>query len=183
MITGALLNLRASVRVDEEVVLAAGVRVRPGARVHLGPRSFLGPECWLGVDQLEIGAFTLVAGRVAFVGGDHRTDVAGVPLVEAGRECTSAISVGSDCWIGHGVTVLAGVTIGDAAVIAAGAVVTRDVGPGEIVAGVPAKRIAYRFAEDELARHLKALRGRSEMAKSDRVPRRRWVRAVVGCRR
>ena len=49
------------------------------------------------------------------------------------------VSIGNDIWIGHGAIVLAGRSIGDGAVIAAGAVVTKDVPAGVIVAGNPAK--------------------------------------------
>ncbi|MCR5502502.1 MAG: CatB-related O-acetyltransferase [Lachnospiraceae bacterium] len=59
-----------------------------------------------------------------------------------------SIRIGSDVWIGSGASIVSGVTIGDGAVIAAGAVVTKDVEPYEIVGGVPAKRIRYRFPEE-----------------------------------
>lgn len=55
--------------------------------------------------------------------------------------------IGNDVWIGAGVTIINGVKIGDGAIIAAGAVVNKDVQPYEIVGGVPAKHIKYRFDE------------------------------------
>lgn len=58
------------------------------------------------------------------------------------------VLVGNDVWIGARVMVVGGVTIGDGAVIAAGAVVTKDVPPYAVVGGVPAKVIKYRFSED-----------------------------------
>lgn len=60
-------------------------------------------------------------------------------------------SLGNDVWIGSDVTILQGVSIGDGAIVAAGAVVTRDVAPYEIVGGVPAKRIRFRFEADVIA--------------------------------
>ncbi len=65
-------------------------------------------------------------------------------------------SIGSDVWIGGNALVLQGVTIGHGAVVAAGAVVTRDVGPFDIVAGVPAHRVRRRF-EDGVVDRLLAL--------------------------
>lgn len=62
--------------------------------------------------------------------------------------------IGHDVWIGANVTILRGLTIGHGAVIAAGAVVTDDVGPYEIVGGLPAKRIRKRFDEETIARLL-----------------------------
>jgi phosphonate metabolism protein (transferase hexapeptide repeat family) len=55
------------------------------------------------------------------------------------------VVIGHDVWIGHGVIVLPGISIGHGSVIAAGAVVTKDVEPYAVVAGVPAKRIKWRF--------------------------------------
>jgi len=60
------------------------------------------------------------------------------------------IIIGNDVWIGSGVTVLDGIKIGDGAVIAAGAVVNRDINDYEVVGGVPAKHIKYRFNEEEI---------------------------------
>lgn len=58
------------------------------------------------------------------------------------------VTVGNDVWIGIHSMIMGGVTIGNGAVIGAGAVVTKDVPPYAIVGGVPAKIIKYRFSED-----------------------------------
>lgn len=67
------------------------------------------------------------------------------------------ITVGNDVWIGYEAVILAGVTIGDGAIIAARAVVTQDVPPYTIVGGVPARPIRKRFSEPEI-QQLLALR-------------------------
>ena len=64
------------------------------------------------------------------------------------------IIIGNDVWIGYEAVILAGVTIGDGAVIAARAVVTRDVPPYTIVGGVPANPIRKRFSDQEIAQLL-----------------------------
>ncbi len=64
------------------------------------------------------------------------------------------IVVGSDVWIGYEAVILAGVTIGDGAVIGTRAVVTKDVPPYTIVGGVPAKPIRKRFSDDVIERLL-----------------------------
>lgn len=56
-----------------------------------------------------------------------------------------SVVIGSDVWVGYGARLLEGVTIGDGAVVAAGAVVTKDVEPYSVCGGVPAKRIKYRY--------------------------------------
>jgi virginiamycin A acetyltransferase len=64
--------------------------------------------------------------------------------------------IGSDVWIGANVTIMSGLKIGDGAVIAAGAIVTKDVEPYQIVAGVPARHLRYRF-DDQTVRRLLAI--------------------------
>lgn len=66
------------------------------------------------------------------------------------------VVIGNDVWIGARVIVLGGITIGNGAVIGAGSVVTRDVPPYAVVAGVPARLIRYRF-EEPIIRHLEEL--------------------------
>jgi phosphonate metabolism protein (transferase hexapeptide repeat family) len=68
------------------------------------------------------------------------------------RRRAKSVSIGHDVWIGHGVVIMPGVTIGNGAAIGANAVVTRDVGAYEIVAGVPARRLRLRFAPEISAR-------------------------------
>ena len=67
------------------------------------------------------------------------------------------VTIGHDCWIGSGARIMGGVSIGTGAVVAAGAVVTHDVPPYAIVAGVPAKVLRYRF-EPETVQALLASR-------------------------
>ena len=64
-------------------------------------------------------------------------------------------TIGNDVWIGYGAVVLNGVNIGDGAVVAAGAIVTKDVAPYSIVGGNPAKTIRMRFSDDIIEQLLK----------------------------
>ena len=64
-------------------------------------------------------------------------------------------AIGHDVWIGHAAVVLPGVRVGTGAVIGAAAVVTRDVEPFQVVAGVPARPLRFRFTEEEIARILR----------------------------
>jgi hypothetical protein len=68
-----------------------------------------------------------------------------------------SVVIGSDVWIGTGVTILDGVTVGDGAIIGAGCVLTRNVAPYSIVAGVPGRVIGLRF-DAALVDRLLALR-------------------------
>lgn len=112
-------------------------------------------------DECRIGKFCSIAeGTKIFGGGEHRTDwVSTYPFPAFAKyfPSTSDISdyapskgptiIGNDVWIGHDVSILSGVTIGDGAVIAAKALVSRDVPPYAIVAGIPARIIRYRFSK------------------------------------
>src|ERR687890_149200 len=64
--------------------------------------------------------------------------------------------VGNDVWLGYEAIVMAGVTIGDGAIVAAGSVVAGDVPPYAIVAGNPARVVRSRFAEEDVQRLLRA---------------------------
>ena len=72
-----------------------------------------------------------------------------MPVRLQGYECAEVV-IGSDVWIGAHATILPGVTIGDRAVVGAGAVVTRDVGEGQVVVGVPARVIGSRDGESSV---------------------------------
>jgi len=65
------------------------------------------------------------------------------------------INIGNDVWIGYEAVILAGVTVGDGAVIGTRAVVTKDVPPYTVVGGVPAKPIKRRFSDDRIEQLLK----------------------------
>jgi phosphonate metabolism protein (transferase hexapeptide repeat family) len=79
---------------------------------------------------------------------------AGAKLDKAFRAARQAkrVAVGNDVWVGHGATILPGIEIGHGAVVAAGAVVTKNVAPYAIVAGVPARFLKWRFPPDLAAR-------------------------------
>lgn len=111
-----------------------------GAYSYVGGHSTICPK-------VTIGNFTMLAHDVMILGGDHNYKVAGIPTVFAGRDVTRPTNIGDDVWVGAGSIIMAGVTIGDGAIIAVGSVVTKDVPPYAIVGGVPAKILRYRFDE------------------------------------
>ena len=80
-------------------------------------------------------------------------DVADDPTFFAARAARRT-TLGADCWIGHGATIKPEVTVGIGAIVASGAVVTKDVGPFMMVAGCPAKPLRARFSPDIIERLL-----------------------------
>lgn len=102
------------------------------------------------IAEIKIGHHVMFGPNVFLITGGHRTDVIGkymdeIKVYEKTPQDDVDIIIEGDNWIGANVIVLKGVTIGRGAVIAAGAVVTRDVPPFSIVGGVPAKLIKMRF--------------------------------------
>ncbi len=109
--------------------------------------------------RVEIGRYAMMGPELLIVGGDHRIDLAGVPMIFSDRAAAGTTRIGDDVWIGARVIVMRGITIGQGAVIGAGAVVTRDVEPYAIMAGVPARKIGSRFGAQAASRHDMVLRG------------------------
>ena len=108
-------------------------------------------------DNVGIGPFDIInafadctIGKNSMLGpyvnincADHGTAIGEVPM--RFQEGTyGPVMIGEDCWIGSHAVIMKGVTIGDGTIVAAGAIVTKDVPPLSIVAGVPAKVIAQR---------------------------------------
>lgn len=110
--------------------------------------SFCGPWCLVG-PKVELGAYVMLGPRVMIVGDDHIFDSPGIPTIFSGRPIKKKTKIDRDAWIGAGSIVMAGITVGRGAIIAAGAIVTKDVPAYEIHAGVPAKKIKDRFETEE----------------------------------
>jgi virginiamycin A acetyltransferase len=119
-------------------------------------------------DKLIIGKFCMIASDVKFImnGANHLTDsMSSYPFAIFGNGWENAmegksypqkgnIDIGNDVWIGYNATIMAGVNIGDGAIIAANSTITRDVEPYTIVGGNPAKKIRKRFSEDVIIKLL-----------------------------
>lgn len=132
------------------VVLRAGASIAAGAFVHgpveLGPGASVNVRATLdgGRAGIRVGAGTRIATGATLFAFDHGLDP-GAP-VAAQPVRSRGITIGADVWIGANAGVTDGVTVGDHAVVAMGAVVTRDVAPWTLVAGVPARPIGDRRA-------------------------------------
>jgi acetyltransferase-like isoleucine patch superfamily enzyme len=107
--------------------------------------SYIGPDCLIG-PKCRLGVYTMIGPRVSIVGGDHIFDKPGIPIIFSGRPELKPTIIEDDAWIGCGAILVAGVHIGRGAIVAAGAVVTKDVPPYEVHGGVPAQKIGDRFA-------------------------------------
>ena len=145
--------------------MTAPVNVFDHAKVSVGKGSYGGLEVlFFGTpgERVEIGHYVSIGPHVTFLaGGEHRLDCATTyPFRAYGAGEVEAVTRGpivvkDDAWIGLGAKILSGVTVGQGAVVAAGAVVVRDVPPYAVVGGVPAKLIRWRFPETVRAKLLK----------------------------
>lgn len=108
-----------------------------GKNITIGENVFINSGCRFQ-DQggIVIGDGALIGHNVVFATLNHNPDPE-----HRGDMFPGAIHLGKNVWIGSNATVLAGVSIGDGAIVAAGAVVTKDVPAYSVVAGVPAKKI------------------------------------------
>lgn len=133
--------------------------------VRMGRFSYVGRETQ--VYHARIGSFTSIGPQVLIGLGEHPADgfVSTHPMFYSDRGQSNPVlvekplfeempvtEIGNDVWIGARAILRTGVKIGDGAILAAGAVVVKDVEPFSIVGGVPAKHIRYRFSKEEIER-------------------------------
>jgi virginiamycin A acetyltransferase len=115
-------------------------------------------------DQLIIGKFCMIASGVTFImnGANHLSEsISAYPFAIFGGDWAQAMDgksypskgdtrIGNDVWIGYNATIMPGVQVGDGAIIAANATVTKDVAPYAIVGGNPAREVKKRFSEADI---------------------------------
>jgi len=118
------------------------VEILPPFNCDLGYNISIGDHFFANVNTVILDEAPVTFGDHVFIGPNCGFHTAGHPLDvaqrDAGLEYARPITIGSHVWIGAGVHVLPGVTIGDGAVIAAGAIVTHDIPPYTLAAGIPA---------------------------------------------
>lgn len=150
------LVVASTLRVGAHSTIASGCVIRGDVRI--GAHSSLNAGATT-IGRVTIGDWVRIAGTAVLVGENHVFDDPDTPIFVQGLR-SEGIVVGDDTWIGAHVTILDGVHIGPHSVVAAGAVVTRDVPAWSVVAGVPARVVRDRrhgagrprVGRDELAR-------------------------------
>ena len=131
-------------RIDDYTYIEGGVRI---LAADVGKFCAIAPFAQVGLASHPIDRD--VSGHPAFY--LHKPEL-GYDLVDSTRhDDLLRTSIGNDVWVGAGALIKDGVRVGDGAVIAAGAVVIRDVEPYAIVGGVPASTIRYRFDPEEIS--------------------------------
>lgn len=139
----------------KKVILDRGVDLRSLDRGHIevGESTYIGPyTCMAGPGRILIGKNCLIASHSGIYANNHNFGDPTLNIVEQGIT-SQGIVIEDDCWLGSGVRVLDGVTIGRGSVIGAGAVVTKDIAPYSVAVGVPAKVISQRGRQQSLSHH------------------------------
>lgn len=145
-----------------------GVRMWAKSELKIGLNFYIGRYSQIECDAV-IGDNVIFGNFVSLVGKyDHHYQRVGVPIAHSDRirhpdynwrGLDQRVTIHDDVWVGLGAIVLSGVTIGEGSIIAAGSVVTRNVEPYAVYAGVPARRVASRFnSSAELQEHLRIIK-------------------------
>jgi acetyltransferase-like isoleucine patch superfamily enzyme len=115
--------------------------------IRIGNNVGIGSNCSLSAvsgNTLEIGDNVMIAPYVYLGGISYNFELTGVPIFDQGVNPQGGIRIEDDVWLGANVTVIDGVTIGHDAIVAAGAVVTKNIPPLGIAMGIPAKVVKMR---------------------------------------
>ena len=121
----------------------------PGEGLKVGDHSNIGPYSYIGCSGfIEIGSNVMMGPRVNLMSENHEFARTDIPMKSQGVK-REFIKIEDDVWIGVNSTILASVTVGRGAIIAAGSVVTKDVPPMTIVAGVPSRVIRERSSSEK----------------------------------
>lgn len=128
-------------KVGQELTIEPNFHCDYGSNIYLGERFFANFGCvFLDICEIHIGDNCMFGPAVQLYTATHPLEAA---LRNSGVEYGKPIRVGNNVWIGGSAIINPGVTVGDNAIIASGAVVTKDVPAGAIVGGNPAKIIKY----------------------------------------
>ncbi|MDB4921115.1 DapH/DapD/GlmU-related protein [Mucilaginibacter sp.] len=128
----------------DSILFCTGVIAYRGKGITIGDRTGISARAYLaGQGGISIGNDVIMGPNVQIFSENHAFSDLDLTIKEQGVT-KQAVAIGNNCWLGGGTTVLAGVTIGDGCVVAAGSVVTKSFPPNSVIAGVPAKLVKNR---------------------------------------
>lgn len=139
------------VELKDKVVLGKYTLVNKGTLIRtakIGNYTSIGPYCQIGMPEHPVDHMS----TSPFIYNRNRS----ILNLNSWSEFRETPVIGNDVWIGGNVVIVQGVKIGDGAIVAAGAVVTKDVEPYTIVGGVPAKFIRKRY-DEKIIKHLQEM--------------------------
>ena len=132
-----LLSEITASEIDESVTVFTPLHINYGKHTKIGKNVFINFDCvFLDLGGITIEDNVLIAPKVSLVTEEHPT-----PIVDRHSLIPRPIRIKKNAWIGANATILGGVTIGENSIVAAGAVVSKDVPANTVVGGIPAKHI------------------------------------------
>lgn len=138
----------ANIQIGKAVMIMQDCTIHLYGEVKIGDRCYFNRGCYVvSHEQLLIGDDCIFGQRVSIHDQDHRLEPVDVPPGERGYD-SSPVIIEDNVWVGADAIILRGVTIGYGSVVAAGSIVTKDVPPKSLVAGVPAKVIKTLATSD-----------------------------------
>ncbi len=143
--------------IGEGVKLYEGVRFHNALNLYIGNNVAMNNDVWINAyGKVLIGDNTIIGPRVIIHSSNHKFDKLDIPIQKQGHTMEPVI-IEDDVWIGASAIILPGVRVGKGSVIAAGAVVTKDIPPYSIAMGVPAVVEGNRRqSEEEYQTHPKS---------------------------
>jgi acetyltransferase-like isoleucine patch superfamily enzyme len=139
------VSLGKDCRLEHDIYFKYDGIYAPGPSLIIRDRVFVGFGCEFNIrKRLEIGDDCLIGSGCKFIDHDHGTARRDIPMNQQTDGAEAEIILESDVWLGANVVVLKGVRIGRGAIVAAGAVVTKEIAPHEIWGGIPARKISER---------------------------------------
>lgn len=160
---------KSKIEFGKKVTFGRGTTFYAPSKISIGDNVYIGKYCSIETD-VNIGSNVIIANHVGLIGRyDHDYSKIGVNIKDSpwigcsqynfkGKDLK--ITIEDDVWIGFGVIVLSGVTIGKGSIVAAGCLVNKDIPPYSICVGNPAKIIGRRFSNEEISLHEEILYGK-----------------------
>ena len=128
----------------DSILFCTGVIAHQGTGITIGDRTGISARAYLaGQGGITIGTDVIMGPNVQIFSENHNFDDLTLTIKEQGVTKQS-VTIGNNCWLGGGTTILAGVQLGDGCVVAASSVVTKSFPSNSVIAGVPAKIIKTR---------------------------------------
>lgn len=158
MLTGMLLPISQRSSVAKAIRVFWGRRIvrKAGENINIERNAYFTPEVSLGSNSgigincevygpVTIGDNVMMGPEVIIYTSGHCHERVDIPMIQQGSDECRPVVIGNDVWIGRRAMIMPGVRIGDGCIIAAGAVVTKDVPPYTIAGGVPARVLKNRM--------------------------------------
>lgn len=131
----------------KSISFARGADIRSPHYFELGDRVSIGKNFTCEVDA-RVGSSVLISSNVSLIGNDHPFADPSITVYDAPRLDNFVVEIGNDVLIGFGTIIVGSVSVGDGCIVGAGSVVVQDLPQYTVCAGVPAKPLRPRYAEE-----------------------------------